>query len=77
MSVRVGSAINGVAAELIPAIAAFGYGLYREKTIFVVLGMFILVYAAGFRALKQYKYANLLQSICTKLIEHESSEDAV
>ncbi len=67
MPVNVTAAINSVAAELVPAVAAFAWGLYRDKTLFLVLGMFLLIYMTGYRAFKQFRYAKLLKSICTKI----------
>jgi len=68
--------VNSVAAEVVPALTAFGYGLYKEKTLFLVLGMFVLVYAAGYRKFKEFGYGKLLQSICSKIEAHNKIDSA-
>lgn len=70
-------AVRSLAVDFIPAFMAFGYGVYSDKEIFMFAGMFILAYAAGFKKFREYKYAVLLRSICSKLVEIKKLSDAV
>lgn len=70
------AAIKSVAADLVPAIAFFAIGVYRDKLFFLVLGMFILVFMIVYRAFRQFKYAKLIKSISNKIIAHSKSHRA-
>ncbi len=76
MPVKIVAAIGSVAAEVVPAVASFAYGVYRGKLLFLVLGMFILIYMIGYRAFKQFRYAKLLKSICSKIIAYNKAQGA-
>ncbi len=76
MPVEIVASISSVAAEVVPAVACFAYGVYRGKLVFLILGMFLLIYMIGYRVFKQFRYAKLLKSICSKIIAYNKAQGA-
>ena len=62
-----GRRIHSWIAEIVPAIGLFGYGMYSEKRVFVLVGFGGLLFFALLRMWRQFKYAHLIQSIFSKI----------
>jgi hypothetical protein len=68
----VGNRIHSWIAEVIPAVALLSYGLWSGKPLFIIAGFVPLVFFATLRMYRQFKYSQVLKSICVKIQSHQS-----
>ena len=60
-------------AETLPAVALTCFGLYAGRSIYIVTAVIALLTFNALRLFRQFKYAHILQSICSKVAAHSST----
>jgi hypothetical protein len=75
MPLGIGRRIHSCIAEVIPAIGLVTYGLWASRPVFVITGFGALLFFNGLRMFRQFKYATILRSICSKIEAFQKSDD--